>query len=526
MNKRKIGLIAGGLCLLVVAGVFIMKMQFESKVRGDIENFLAALPAPLTAKADKIDVSFFDKSVNLAGLKGTYTVTLRQSGKEESFPMDFSCDRVAATGVNIDGFKEGAGTAKLLNSLVFANFALNSPLATASIENYTIEGVSGDFQQMLTELAKSWPALMAANAVGDYPVNNEETQKLMGAFAGIFTAYETVTVARSSFKNYKYSLDVEGDKVDVSMGSAEGRDYSIRKMGPLSMANLKSSLNGVPLLEMASFSVDGMVLPSFTKMFEILAKDANPSPFMLQMALKGQDFALNNLRIKGLTVFHPEHKGRVLFALADSDFSYVAEAAHAVDFTFNGLNLDKQLLLQESGLPAEAFAKLPDTITLEGAVQQEATQKDQGAVDVNAKKIFFKGTGLGEASLVFAADNINLMAMMMGSPGGAALKNFDLSLTDGGLSDVFFAVNGLYEGESAQDMRAEILESLKEQLELETTAAGKEILPGVISFLEKTGGTFRIVIAPPSPATADKLMMAFASDPSALGLSVTFTPGN
>lgn len=527
MSKQKIGIIVGGLCLLALAAVFIVKQQYESKVQKNIEAFLASLPQSWNVKAEKIDVSFFDKSVILTNLKGSYTLTLPQGGTQESLPMAFAFDRIKATGVNLDGFEPGAGTVTLLDSLDFTNMTFTSPLAQASVESYSIQGISGDFQLVADEIVKAAPTIMAANAVSDYPASGEELNKMMGAFAGIFKAYETVSFKRISLRNYKYALDFQGQKIDMSLGATDGKDYSIRRMGSCTLTDARASLNGVPIFSMESGSIDELVLPSFVSMFEILAKSDSPSPDELMASLKNQPFALKNMRFKNMTMQNPLEPDKTVFSLADISLSYVIEDSHAVDFSFNSLAIDKGMLAAGNGLPDSALSPLPDPVTLEGALALNVKQQGGGLCDLNVKKLFLKGPGLGEANMAFAAENVNTMIAMRGiSDMAAILKNFDLSVTDDGLSDVIFATEGGLRGSSAEEVRTQHMESLKKELADEDTAVGKEVLTALINFLTKPGATLGVTVAPPAPTPLAEQMEAFANDDAAsIGFSVTFTPG-
>ena len=524
MNKRKIGIIAGVLCLLAVAGFFVVKMQFESNIRGTIESTLAGLPQPLAAKAEEIDVSFSDKSVTLTNLKVTYTYSLKKGDSEETIPMDYTFDRITAKGINMDGFKEGAGTQKLVDSLVFVNAKFMSPLAQSHVGLYTFDNITGDFQQLYTEFAKALPVMMAANAKPEFAERQAEQRKLMDALAGILKAYETVHIDKSTFEDYQYAIDFEGTKVDVHFASGQSLDASMRKMGPVVLKNMTVKTKDVEVGKLDSLSMDEIILPSFAEFFKVLGQDAMPSRHILQGLLKGQTFVLKNLRMKNLETRHPLFKDTPFFTLADVDFSYTAETAHTIDFSFSNLNLPKSVLLRQSRLPAQTMAALPDVITLEGVMQQSATPKDEGAYDAECKKIFLKGTGLGEGTLSFAISDLNFMAVMMGMPSKAALKNFDLSLRDAGFSDVAFAINGLYSGKSGEEARAEEVASIREELEEDPDVMGKEIIAGFADFLEKSGNTLRIKVAPASPISLEDAHKALLSNPETLGLSVTVTP--
>ena len=525
MNKKKLFIIVGGLCLAAAIGLFVVKAQYESKVRAEIENVMANLPSPLTAKADSIDVSFFNKSVSMTNLKGTYTFTQTQPGKEESLPIEYTIARVHAAGVNVDGFQPGAGLVKLMDTLEFTDTRLTSPLVQATIEDYRVQGISGDYPLIETEITKALPALMAANARPDFPANDEEVKTLMAGLASFIKAYETVRIESASIKNYVYSIVVEGKKFNVVMGSMEGKEYSLRKMGPFAVKDVTAEVDGAPVLAMESFSMEEMVLPSFAEFFTALGENPDPSPMLIQSLFKGQPFAMKNLRIKNLNVRHPMAKDRTIFSLGDSDFSYVAETAHTMDFSLKDLNIDKAVLEDEADLPEEALATLPETLSFEAAVQQVLTPKAPGAYDIDAKRIFFKGAGLGEATLSLAANDVNSMALMMGMPSKAALKSFSASLTDAGFSTVAFAADSAYSERSADQARAETVADMRRSLERETSPIGKEMLSALIQFTEKAGGTLTIAVQPAEPLTFDKLMAASESEPAALGFSVNVTNG-
>lgn len=526
MSKQKIGLIAGVICAILLAAVFVTKLRYEWKVQGAIEDTLAALPLPLVVKAGDIDVSFINKSVTLTNVKGSYTLTIPQNGAEQSVPMEYAVSSIVATGVNIDGFKEGAGVARLLDSLTVTDVTFTSPLAQAAIEHYYFEGVSADFAQLAVEIQKSLPVLMEANAVANYHQDKEEVQRLMHGIAAMLKAYETVRIKKSAVRNYKYSLDIEGAKVDVLMEAMEASNYSLREMGPISMNNLHASMNGEPFMEMESLAMDGMVLPSFVALLEEIARTPSPSFPALQKALKGQPFSIKNLRIKGVTVRNPLLQDNIIFSLDGSNFSYVAEDAHSMDFSFSNLNIDKSVILEQTGIPASVLAGQPDIISFEGDVQQQAKIKAPDTYDVEIKRAHIKGAGLGEADLSLAANNINNMAVLMGFPGDAELQKFEISLTDAGLSNVVFELEGMRNGKSAEEIRAQELAQLSEHLEDETSIVGKEILAGVITFLEKAGGTLSIAIAPPNPVGLDMLLEFFETGEPDMGFSISVTQSN
>lgn len=525
MNKRKVGLIAGVLCLLAVAGGFAVKMQYESKIRSDIEKALASLPQPLSAKAEKIDVSFFDKSVTIANLKATYTMKISVGDATQTLPMEYAIDRITATGINIDGFKEGAGAVKLLDSLVLVNTRVTSPQAQSYLARNELKDISGDASQVIAGIAKALPAILEVGASPDFELDETGQKEFIAALSGALKAYETVVIGVSSFEDYQSATDLDGTKIEIRLASGQAGKSTIRNMGPFALKGLTVAVDGVQCVAVESLSTGEIVLPSFVGFLDILSGGGAPNPQLLKDMFKGQTFALKNLRLKNLEARHPMMRDAPLFTLDEADFSYVAETAHTVDFTFTKLDVQKAVIAKGAGLPAAALANLPDTITFEGVIQQVATPRETGAYDAECKKMFLKGSGLGEASLSFSIANLNALAFLMRMP-QPQVKNFDLSLTDAGFSEAAFAVNGLLEGKTSEQARATEVASLRESLEENPETPGKEVIAGMASFLEKPGKSLRIVIAPASPLSLEELETLALTDPAALGLTVTVTPDN
>ena len=522
MNIRKIGIIVGVIALLAVAGAFGVKWKFETDVRNNIESFFAALPQPMSVKAEKIDVSFFDKSVTLTNVASSYVMHIRTGEKEEALPITGTAARVIAKGVNIDGFNPGAGTVKLLDQLVFENFVTDIPMAKTQVERYEFNNISADFSLVVTEFKKGIPILIASSDNPQEFLDAEVLKKTMRAVADILKATETIHIGSESFTNYAYSLDIDGENMDMLVKSGKAQDYSIRKIHSNTMNDVTFSFAGKQVAVIGNLSSDEIILPSFVKIFEVLAED--PMPHMVQDALKGQPFAIKNLRLKNLRITHVITQAP-LFALGDITVNYAAEDLHRMNFAVNGLDINKSLLVETLGAPADVLASLPDTITFEGVIDQTIAIKEGYVFDLDCKKIFVKGTGLGEAALSFAVNNINVMASMMGMPNTSALQHFDAKVSDQGFTNVFFALDAHHSDITPEESRTTEVESLRNQLAADPDQPGKEILAGLANFLEQPGGTLHIAAKPEQPGTIEQLLQAYLQNPASLGLSVIFTPG-
>lgn len=512
-------MIAGGLCLAAVVGFFVVKTQYESKIRGNIEGFFASLPQPLNVTAENIDVSFLNKSVTLTNVKGTYTLTVNENGGSKTIPMVYTFDRITAAGINTDGFRENAGTARLFDSLVLANSRFTSPLAQSAVALYTFENVSGDARQLGTELAKALPVLMAANASPDFAQSEPEQKEFMSRLVGLLNAYETVTIGKSSFEVYEYSADIEDLKIDMKMRSGQAGTASLRKMSSIAGKDIAVTVNDVQV-KMENLSIDEIILPSFVGFFNVLSENAVPDFKKLKDLFADQPFAVRNLRYQNLEVRSPNNGDAPLFNLGDAAFSYEIDSGHAIDVAFNRLDIPKSAVLNAVSIPEQALADIPDPVSFEGVLQLLATPQESGAQDIDCKKMFLKGNSLGEVSLSFAVNNL----IGMPDPSGNEVKNFDLSLSDAGFSEAAFAVSGQFSGKTPEQARAAEVGSLRELLETDPDMPGKEIITGLASFLEKPGKSLRIVLAPPKPLSIGAIQALMLTDPSALGLTVTVSP--
>jgi len=524
MNKR-ILLIAGAVCILATAVFFGFKTYSEATLRGKIETFLANLPAPIKAEAEKIEVSLLDKSIRLINVKGSYTTKQPDTGK--SISVDFSTDRIDARGVDLDAFKSGTGVTKIFASLTFRNAALNSPLAKGNIKRYHFEDVFCDVENFYKEFTKALPSLMASNASPNFPSNDAETKKLFTDLGALTRAYETLHIGRIICENYTYAFDIEEQKVDLNLGTAEMKDYSIRKMGPATMNKLTVNVDGSPLMNLERMSMDGLILPSFTTFFDTLAATKDSDLSAIQNSFKGQTFSLQNLRLKNLAVFHPEEVKETLLSFGELAFSYTAETSHAINLDFNNLDIPKKLILEESQLPPATLASLPETILLHGGWQQTVVPKESSFFDLDCKKIFLRGPGLGEISVTAAIDNVSTIDLIMGTSENALLKGFDLAITDAGLSDVAFALNGFLEDKTGVQARADEVASLRQEDKNASSPIAKELLNNLIGFIEKPGRSLRVVFAPEKPMNMRQLTESFIfAEPAAIGLSVSVKRSN
>jgi hypothetical protein len=517
MNKRTLSFIVAGVVVLAAGGLFAVKNTYESKVRSGIENFLANLPQPIEAKAGKIDISFFDKSVVISDL------TVKDKGQDD---VTFSVAKIAATGINFDAAKEGAGTTEIAKTLVVEKCVYSSKLFNSVIDSYAYQNISGDLNRMINESVNATPAIIAAFTDPEYPTSQKKQLEFLSKMTPLIAASETLTIGNAAIKNYTYTIPVNGSKMTVSLAEATVGKYSLREMGNMVFKDTTCSMDGssIPFVRFESISMDSAELPSFEEMFKAISQGMK-SPTVLRTTLQGQKFALKNLRVKNMSVRDPKNMEQMLFSLDNSTFSYVADSAHDVDTRFDGLKMAKALLA-EGGMPEDALALMPETLVYSGAMRIKATARGEAGAsyDLNCEKIAFKEDTLGEFSLSLAIDDLNSIALIMGMPGPAALKNFDLTVKDTGASNVLFTVKAAEgENQTAAALRAEAVKELPPQEQLPNDAL-RSLVGAVRTFIEKPGNTLRITLAPASPLNLQTLQSAALMTPDKLGLTASTTP--
>lgn len=519
MNKRTLFFVGGGICLLAVVGLFVAKHQIESGLRKDIANFFATLPAPLSASVETIDVSAINKTITLRNIKGQY----KNSGNDN---MEFSIARVEAVGVNVDAFKKDVGTTTLAKSLTIIDSLCKYAGGEARMEREYLEDISGDGRLLLAELAKALPAITALQANPDFSGDHAAQTKAAGELAGVVRAYETFSIAKTQVTNYSYTIPVDDNTIRVVADSVDLQKYSLREMGPFSVTGIRATFDDTPFMKLDSITCDGVELPSFVGLLQALGKEEMASSNALQATLKDQPFALKNLRSKNLVLYDPETADRMLFSLGDTLLSYEARAAHTVETVCNGMSINRTLLEESGLLPDEALALLPKVVVFESAFRATAMKKEDDAYDIACNELRLKEPALGEITSAFSINNFHIFALIMGAPGPAALKNFDVTVRDAGMLEFAFALATLGTGETPEALRAQAVAELAHTRDTLPNDTLKGLADAVGTFLERSGSTLKITIAPEKPLNLSALQAAALTSPEDLGLTYSATSGD
>jgi hypothetical protein len=508
MAKRNPLLIALGIALLAVAGLLGLKMWLEDNMRGRFERFLAGLPAPLTASAEKIDVSYLNKSLTLTNLK------LTQAG--EAGTVVCAVSRVEADGVNLDAFEPGAGVARLVKSLKISGVTYAGPTHEGSAERYVYEDISGDYGQIRQQLSQTFSLLMEAGSLKDDP---KSLQRFAGSLSNILQAAETLTIGKAQSINVVSTGFLGDKKMTFTVASTDAGRNSMREVGPMTISKLGASFDGKRIISLESLSCEGVSLPSFVDFFKVMGErdldiDGKETLNLLAATLKDQVFALRGLRAKNLVVNVPDEENRVLFSLADMGLNYAAEAAHAVDFTYGGLAVDTAVI---EDLPDTARALLPAVLSFSGGFNAQATPREPGAYDLDCRDASIKEPALGGFSLSFAVNAVNPTSLLNEGRDRSRWKSLSLSLTDAGFSDVAFS---FMPGDPAA-ARASAIAELENFGENDTH---KNLAGAFSTFLEKSGKTFRLSFAPQQALSLRALENLALTAPEKLGMTVSVTP--
>lgn len=515
MNKKLLYAL-GALCI-VVAALFVGKTWHENKIRNRIEAALAALPAPLTGKAERIDVSSLGKAVTLTNLHFEYTGA---DGK-----ITYTIASATASGIALDAFKSGAGTAKLADSLVLRDVVATAPSVTARIATYTLKDIHGDYSLMLNALVAALPDFVRIYADPDSIADAKEAAPIFGHLGSLIQAFETMSVGNIAIENYGYTIAVVPDEKEidglVERISIEG--YSLKKMGPTAMRNFTMNAEGAPFLRIDAVTLDEVILPSLAKLFDILAKQPRPGSDLdaMREALGGQPFSLKNLRVTGLGVLSREQNGMEIFTLDTASFGYDAGDVHVMEFDYNGMTFTRELLKQVY-MPETALERLGNGITFEGGSSVRLTPREQGMFDVAYRKKA-QSASLGESAISIDLENFSLKGLEKGLGGPLALKGFDLTLTDGGASDIVFIVIAEHSGKSPEEARAGCVAKLLEQRGESPNDTLADLVGTLADFIKEPGKTFRMTLAPAQAIRFAELQTAIFVTPEQLGLSASVT---
>lgn len=516
MNKRKVLFLVGAIVVLAAAGLYGVKTTYETNVRNAIERFFASLPEPLKAKAEKIDVAFFSKSVTITGL----TV----SAQTEDGQHDFSAAEITASGINPEAVKEGAGKTRLARTLEVKNYLYASKDITVKAERETYKNIDADFGLLVTEGAKALPVFFRSGPTPASPLPKREEMRIFTDLAPFMAAAETISIAEYSAMNYVYVIPTgKGETTITTVAKSSMKDYSLRATGPVALSGIACApVGSSPGVRIESMGWDSAKLPSFVPMFKALGKDESPEAVIETM--KGQDFALRNLYVKNLSVHKKEDVEETLFSLKDFSFSYIAEAVHELAIRYDSLDVDKKILAKGKALPPAALNLLPETLSYSGVTRISASKSEHSNIyAVDCDEMTFREKKLGAFTLRFAVRDIDpAVVVQTGDPGPAVLKSFALSITDTGVSDIIFASLAQQEGSTPETMRARTLGEFPPPAAIPNEVQ-RELIDAIRSFTASSGNTLAIALAPATPLTFRALQEAALLNPRALGLSASTT---
>lgn len=516
-KKNKIAGILVGVLVLAGIGGYFAKNYYEEKMVRDIQAAMAAIPAPYFLQADSVTVSALSRSANFTGLRGGI-----QSPEGD---MVTTIEQAEVNGLNLNAFGKGQGTVRLASSMVLRNLATKGPGVSGTVARYELADINGDFALIYEEWAKAYPVLMEFNkaaASGD-AVAVKQAEEQMKVLAPLFKAIETLSVGKLAMQGYAVTMPFQGRSLSAALDSAEMKDYSLRRPGPMRMLGLAASLDGNKLFSLKEVSMDGAELPSYARIFSSLD------------ALSGQDggkvvladpIAIKKLRFSELQV----PAGKLPLTLAAADFSIDlrdgGESA-AIAFKIDALDMKKSDLLAVAPKLMVVQGSLPEQLSFGTGLDCTVKKKEGGASDVSFKTINLSGKDMGEFAM--SGDVSGVRSQGLGSP---LIHKAAFSLTDNGIIDMAFALHAESESAGASQaprdikaMRQQIAAMVEAQRAAMPDPSLQKLNADITALLQQPGGTLRMGIAPANPVAANSAQMVILTNPASLGITSSFTPG-
>ena len=512
MNKKLLYTL-GGICFIAVA-LFGGKVWYEGQIRNKIEATLASLPAPLTAKAERIDVSALEKSVTLTNLVCEYT--------DESGKLTYSIASLAARGINFDAFKDGVGTTKLADSVLLRDLRVTSPFITASIASHTVSDIRGDYAQIKKATLAVLPELAQAYTSPVFAAERIHFENTFSQLGSLLKAYETLYIGNAVTEKYAYTMAVAQKTVSGIVERATVASYSMQKMGVAAIENITLSIDNAPLAHFDSITMDEATLPSLVNFFAEFEKRTTPSPTMVYEVLGGQPFLIKNLRLKGIHFFEPTDGGEQLFTLDTASFTYDAADSHNMDFVYSGLTVNKKSLVQAE-LPEEILTRFGDAVTFEGGTTLRMTPQKNDTFTLEYQTRIHSSP-LGSTSLSVDITNVTMDTVSQIPHGPIALKGVTLTVTDKGASDILLIVKAKNENKTPEEARADIIAELLSGGESLPNETLKDLVTTVATFIENSGQSLHLELAPVEPLRFAEVQAAIVMEPEKLGITATVAP--
>jgi hypothetical protein len=358
----------------------------------------------------------------------------------------------------------------------------------------------------------------------------------------VLKAYETVSVARVSTTGQTVELDVDGDKLSLSVDSSELLGYSLRETGPFTLKDLSVSLNGEKMVSCERIGWDKIQLPSYADLLLTLSEGAltmDPAQIVLKFSemLQKSPMAFNNVSVRNVTVRNlldrdKEQREKTIFSLAESKLSYTMTDS-SNDLALHLTNLAIARLLFEDELPDSALAVLPETLVFSGGLETAVNASEASTLSLDCKNISLAVQDIFLAELSFALEGVpGVQTIFLDAPMDARLAKLDLSLSDLALSDFIFAIGAAEQSEhsdgetKAETIRNEAVTLVRAGGESLQPEPLRELASNVALFLTKSGQTFTLALHPPKPVSLKQLDIAILSNPDAFGVSSSVTAPN
>ncbi|MDL2267308.1 hypothetical protein LJC46_04890 [Desulfovibrio sp. OttesenSCG-928-G15] len=507
--KKILGIIVVVAVIAAAVGAFVYLPGLDKDMENGIAAYIESLPGDL--KADKIKVSYLDKSVSIQGLKGT--VTYFEGTQAEVNLATLTLEGCHFTASTVKGIRPIADkwavsdvqvvtTSKPTKAMQEALKDMDMPAVAQSVHIKQAEGksISGDLLALGKIVQENLPQAQTMEAISSIVLGDIKV-----------TGYESKTT-------------VADQPLVMSVADFTGKEMSMRTAREHVWNTINVTLGGQGVLSIGKITLAKMSMPDFTSpVIEALEKGMGEDVLVDKAlsALKSEPLVLEGLVMEDVKCLVPLAAGTTL-------------ARYSLDLKATDAKLHFKNSFTELKLPVDTYKNL----SMEAAMFAASYGKDfllNGNLDFDLERkndtmrftiadLAFSDPSL--ASIDFSGSfqpdgKGSSLGDIMENSSDVYLEKAALSVVDHGAVDLAFKLAMLMDKNANPDAAA--LQKKREEVALGAEQAAKahpsedikKILQGVVQLIRHPNSQLDITLSPEQP-------VAFSSDMDHLGATVTF----
>ncbi len=491
-RKTRVPALALAAVILLGGAAFGVSSYMQYKQIQYINGIISRLPRSWDVRVGECGGSFFGDVVTLK------KVSLRlpaPDGSENGAPLDVTMDAVAVKGVNSKA-EASQGGSRMVDRVAVGGLAWAGVGVAGSVEQLSVTGLRGD----VPELARQIRA-------GRHRFDPARERLALLDFA----------VDKAAARNARFTRAGGRSPVTVTAAAAEAADFSILKSGPLHAVDITVERDGRLFASAGRAGVDGWALPGTGAM-----PDAKKNYALGENPLDG-DVSIDGLRIEDARLEIPQPDGGTLPLIIGSHrlSARFTDQGQSFSGATSGLVVGKKPLSILAGpVLDDVLPFLPETLHANAELSVAIAPAESGMAEISVRPLAVDIAGLGSlnASLVMEKNPEPLS-------GEAALRSFEATVTDEGLSELVFARLGKNQGKTADEGCRDALLMLGIS-GVAIQGAVRELNANILSFLEKPGATLSVKLDPGEAVDLETLGFTLLTKPDSSGLSFSVSrPG-